>query len=280
MDERVRQDLEAQASARRRGDELEQSLGDSSRVCADLVDDRGRRISELEVWSQTQQADVARLANALEEQVAAEHCWQTDWPSCCENDACEFGGAMSADGGVDASGSSALACAPATADLVVGHVADSASRQAVEPSSLSSRDLTQPPLPPSSVSAREHLPPSTVATDLASRIAEGDRDIHKTDSSDTASSLDNDDDKELAEDAVEAVAGRLIAAAIPSNAEDASRLDALAGVELYRQRVAAAVSEGTVALQKRARNRASSFEACSPMEFRIPLKSRPTTRTR
>eukprot|EP00927_Polykrikos_kofoidii_P006039 TRINITY_DN12435_c0_g1_i2.p1 TRINITY_DN12435_c0_g1~~TRINITY_DN12435_c0_g1_i2.p1 ORF type:complete len:878 (-),score=118.24 TRINITY_DN12435_c0_g1_i2:697-3330(-) len=129
MGERVRQDLEAQASARRRGDEFEQSLGDSSRVCADLVDDRGRRIAELEAWSQTQQADVARFANALEEQVAAEHRWQTDRPRSGENDACEVGGAMSAEGGIDASGSSTMACAPTTSDLVVAHVADSSSTQ-------------------------------------------------------------------------------------------------------------------------------------------------------
>jgi len=63
---------EAAACARRRCVDLEGLLDHSSRICSELVDDRGQRIAELDAWSMHHRGQVARLEEALEEEQTVE----------------------------------------------------------------------------------------------------------------------------------------------------------------------------------------------------------------
>merc|ERR1712014_283879 len=70
--EKMRCDQEAAELAESRAMTFEERLDGSSRVCAELVDDRGRRLVELEAWSQKCRSEARHLEDEMEQQSATE----------------------------------------------------------------------------------------------------------------------------------------------------------------------------------------------------------------
>merc|ERR1712048_748722 len=68
--EKMRCDQEAAELATCRAISLEEKLEGSSRVCAELVDDRGRRLAELEAWCQKCRDEVRHFEGEVEQHIA------------------------------------------------------------------------------------------------------------------------------------------------------------------------------------------------------------------